>query len=112
LDRVLLWNYYFVPQWHNPDIWVAYWDKFGIPDEQPDYVGVDLDSWWIIGEREEAIEIEEALRGGRMTRMPVLGRREFLMLGGAALAVPLLARDAFAQLEPRHRCTASRPSAT
>lgn len=56
LDRVLLWNYYFVPQWHNPDIWVAYWDKFGIPDEQPDYVGVDLDSWWIIGEREEQIE--------------------------------------------------------
>jgi len=34
-----------------------------------------------------------------MTRMPVLGRREFLMLGGSALAVPLLARDAFAQLE-------------
>lgn len=58
LDRVLLWNFYFVPQWHNPDIWVAYWDKFGIPEEQPHYVGVDLDSWWIIQEREEEIEEE------------------------------------------------------
>jgi microcin C transport system substrate-binding protein len=58
LDRVLLWNYYMVPQWHNPNIWTAFWDKFGIPDEQPTYVGVDLDSWWVIQEREE--EIEEA----------------------------------------------------
>lgn len=58
LDRVLLWNFYFVPQWHNPDIWVAFWDKFGIPDDQPDYVGVDLDSWWIIPQREVAIEEE------------------------------------------------------
>jgi microcin C transport system substrate-binding protein len=34
-----------------------------------------------------------------MKKAPLIGRREFLMLGGAALAVPLLARDAFAQLE-------------
>ncbi len=56
LDRVLLWNFYVVPQWHNPDIWVAYWDKFGIPEEQPRYVGVDLDSWWIEEQREQQIE--------------------------------------------------------
>lgn len=34
-----------------------------------------------------------------MMTSPFIGRRDFLMLGGAALAVPLLARDAFAQLE-------------
>lgn len=34
-----------------------------------------------------------------MTRMPVIGRRDFLMLGGAVIAAPLLAREAFAQLE-------------
>lgn len=34
-----------------------------------------------------------------MTRQPLLGRRDFLMLGGAVLTLPLLARDAFAQLE-------------
>lgn len=56
LDRVLLWGYYLVPQWHNPEIWIAHWNKFGIPAEQPSYVGVDLDSWWIIPARETAIE--------------------------------------------------------
>lgn len=34
-----------------------------------------------------------------MMTSPFIGRRDFLILGGAALAVPLLARDAFAQLE-------------
>src|SRR5690606_16396855 len=28
LDRVLLWGFYVVPHWHNPAVWVAYWDKF------------------------------------------------------------------------------------
>jgi microcin C transport system substrate-binding protein len=56
LDRVLLWGFYMIPQWHNPDIWVAYWNKFGIPEEQPLYTGVDLESWWIIPDRETAIE--------------------------------------------------------
>jgi microcin C transport system substrate-binding protein len=45
-----------VPQWHSPEIRVAHWNKFGIPDEQPGYIGIDLDSWWIIQARETAIE--------------------------------------------------------
>ncbi len=47
LDRALLWNYYVVPQWYSDQINVAYWNKFGIPDKQPDYIGIDTDSWWI-----------------------------------------------------------------
>jgi len=47
LDRVLLWNYYVVPQWFSDTINVAYWNKFGIPEKQPDYVGIDTESWWI-----------------------------------------------------------------
>ncbi len=47
LDRALLWNYYVVPQWYSDQINVAYWNKFGIPEKQPDYVGVDTASWWI-----------------------------------------------------------------
>jgi microcin C transport system substrate-binding protein len=47
LDRVLLWNFYVVPQWYSPGLRVAYWNKFGIPEKQPGYIGVDLDSWWI-----------------------------------------------------------------
>ena len=55
LDRVLLWNYYLVPQWHLPEVWVAYWNKFGIPEKQPTYAGVDLDSWWIDKDKEAAL---------------------------------------------------------
>lgn len=56
LDRVLLWGFYLVPQYHTTEIRVAYWNKFGIPDEQPPYIGVDIDSWWILPDRETAIE--------------------------------------------------------
>ncbi len=47
LDRALLWNYYMVPQWYSDQINVAYWNKFGIPDKQPDYIGIDTFSWWV-----------------------------------------------------------------
>ncbi|RLP27972.1 extracellular solute-binding protein [Mesorhizobium sp. YM1C-6-2] len=55
LDRVLLWNYYVVPQLTRDVVWLAYWNKFGIPDKQPDYVGPDLDSWWIDPAKESAL---------------------------------------------------------
>ncbi|GLS38943.1 ABC transporter substrate-binding protein [Mesorhizobium tianshanense] len=55
LDRVLLWNYYVVPQWHRPVVWLAYWNKFGIPEKQPAYVGTDIDSWWIDKDKEKAL---------------------------------------------------------
>ncbi|MEO3997627.1 extracellular solute-binding protein [Mesorhizobium sp. CAU 1732] len=60
LDRALLWGYYYVPQYHNSEIWVAYWNKFGIPETQPAYIGVDLDSWWILPDREKVIDEEYA----------------------------------------------------
>lgn len=47
LDRILLWNYYYIPQWHSPEDWIAWWDKFGFVDSQPTYVGVDFQSWWV-----------------------------------------------------------------
>jgi len=55
LDRVLLWGYYIVPHWHLPTVWMAYWNKFGMPDTQPAYIGVDVQSWWIDPEREAAL---------------------------------------------------------
>ncbi len=56
LDRVLLHNYYTVPQWYLSKTRTAYWDKFGIPKPQPSYVGIDPESWWIIPEKEAALE--------------------------------------------------------
>nr|WP_279481065.1 extracellular solute-binding protein [Aureimonas sp. SK2] len=50
LDRVLLWNFYIVPQYHNPNIWLAWWDKFGMPEKRPAYAGIDPFSWWVKGE--------------------------------------------------------------
>ena len=35
LDRVLLWNFYVVPQWYLPVDRIAYWDKFGRPAKLP-----------------------------------------------------------------------------
>jgi len=47
LDRILLWNYYSIPNWRATETNIAYWDKFGMPENQPLYSGVDLHSWWI-----------------------------------------------------------------
>ncbi len=55
LDRVLLWNYYAVPQYYRAVIWLAYWNKFGIPDKQPAYIGADIDSWWIDEDKAKAL---------------------------------------------------------
>lgn len=55
LDRVLLWNYYMIPQWHLGKIRIAYWNKFGIPEKQPAYSGVDQNSWWIDPDKEKAL---------------------------------------------------------
>ena len=46
LDRVLLWNWYAVPQWHLQEVWVAYWNRFGHP-AAPVRTGFDFSAWWI-----------------------------------------------------------------
>jgi microcin C transport system substrate-binding protein len=56
LDRTLLWNYYTVPQYFQPTLRYAIWNKFGIPDEQPHYIGIDTMSWWVLPDREAEIE--------------------------------------------------------
>ena len=46
LDRVLLWGWYVVPQWHLGAYRLAFWDVFGFP-QPPMRAGFDIDSWWI-----------------------------------------------------------------
>ena len=55
LDRVLLWNFYVVPQLTRDLDFYAYWNKFGIPEKQPTYIGSDTESWWIDPEKEKAL---------------------------------------------------------
>ncbi|MEM7216396.1 MAG: extracellular solute-binding protein [Pseudomonadota bacterium] len=47
LDRVLKWNFYAVPLWHNPELWFAKWKHIQVPLPQPAYVGLDPFSFWI-----------------------------------------------------------------
>ena len=46
LDRVLLWNTYIIPQWHNPTVWIAHWDKFGRPQRTPSQDPGNIATWW------------------------------------------------------------------
>lgn len=57
LDRVLLWNHYVVPQWHYPYERVAYWNKFGRPEQLPKLTPAFLQVWWV--EADKAAEIRQ-----------------------------------------------------
>ncbi|MBW4022286.1 MAG: ABC transporter substrate-binding protein [Proteobacteria bacterium] len=46
LDRVLLWGWYVVPQWHLGAYRLAFWNVFGYP-KVPMRAGFDIDTWWI-----------------------------------------------------------------
>ena len=46
LDRVLMWGFYVIPQWHMNKSRIVFWDKFGFPDARPMH-GMSIMSWWI-----------------------------------------------------------------
>ena len=47
LDRVLLWNFYVVPQWTYPFQRTARWDRFGHPETMPKYGQAAFPNiWW------------------------------------------------------------------
>ncbi|MDE2383867.1 MAG: ABC transporter substrate-binding protein [Alphaproteobacteria bacterium] len=47
LDRALIWNHYMIPQWFVPYERIAYWDRFGKPEKNPDYdIGMPGTWWW------------------------------------------------------------------
>ena len=46
LDRILLWNYYYIPQHHLPAYSIAYWNKFGRPQKTAQYNFSYIDTWW------------------------------------------------------------------
>ena len=47
LDRVLLWNHFVVPQWTYGKVRTARWDRFGHPENMPQYGGAAFPTvWW------------------------------------------------------------------
>lgn len=55
LDRVLLWNYYVVPQWYNPTEWIATWDVFGRPAKLPRLTSSFSQVWWFDPAKQQAL---------------------------------------------------------
>jgi microcin C transport system substrate-binding protein len=54
LDRVLLWHDFVVPQWFSPYVRIAYWDRYGQPEQLPGLTPGFLQVWWYdekLGER-------------------------------------------------------------
>ena len=56
LDRVLLWNWYLVPNWHLRSTRLAWWDRFGMSGK-PLREGMNFDAWWV--DPQKAAHIEE-----------------------------------------------------
>ncbi|MFT0212807.1 extracellular solute-binding protein [Pseudomonas sp. F1_0610] len=50
LDRVLLWRYYSIPNWHINKHRIAYWDRFDFVKTPPYALG--LRAWWIKPEKQ------------------------------------------------------------
>ncbi len=51
LDRALQWGYYLIPHFRLNVNWVAYWDRYGIPETIPT-TGVVIGAWWIDPQKE------------------------------------------------------------
>ncbi|MBC3435795.1 ABC transporter substrate-binding protein [Pseudomonas sp. BW16M2] len=50
LDRVLQWNYYWIPNYYPPGSSTVWWNRFGLPKVQPAY-DEGLDTWWEVSPR-------------------------------------------------------------
>ena len=55
LDRALQWGYYLIPHFRLNVNWVAYWDRYGIPDTIPT-TGVVIGAWWIDPQKDAALK--------------------------------------------------------
>ncbi len=56
LDRVLLWNFYFIPGMAKEKIGIAYWDKFGQPDPVPlGRITSHVHLWWWDDEKAQRV---------------------------------------------------------
>lgn len=59
LDRVLLWNYYVVPQWHLPAQRIAWWDRFGMPKKMPRLSSAPVQVWWYDADKAAALDAKK-----------------------------------------------------
>ena len=61
LDRVLLWNFYFIPGMAKEKVGIAYWDKFGQPEPTPlNRITSHVHLWW--WDEDKATAVSEYMR--------------------------------------------------
>lgn len=58
LDRVLLWNFYVIPNWHSPYDRIAVWDMFGRPDKLPEQDPSFMRVWWLDAEKQQKLNAQ------------------------------------------------------
>ena len=75
-------------------IWVAYWNKFGIPEKQPSYIGVDIE--FLVDRPGQGGRAASQIQEPELSSPRDITRRDLLALGAAAAASPLLPGPAFA----------------
>ncbi|MEM9967051.1 MAG: extracellular solute-binding protein [Pseudomonadota bacterium] len=62
LDRALRHEFFIIPVWYNDSHWVAYYDQYEHPDEQPPLALGYLDFWWYNEDKANALIEAGALR--------------------------------------------------
>ena len=62
LDRALRHEFFLIPTGYAPDYWVAFWDMYEHPEEQPPFALGALDFWWSNADKAEALKASGALR--------------------------------------------------
>ncbi|MFA5121007.1 extracellular solute-binding protein [Zavarzinia sp.] len=60
LDRVVMWNDYFIPQYFSDVRKIAWWDRFGRPATAPVYDIGNVDTWWFDPARSAAVDAGKA----------------------------------------------------
>ena len=98
LDRVLLFGYYVIPQWHLRMQRILFWNKFSRPEVTP-RTGTSIDYWWFDDAKAAQLEKdrkretgnEKDERGGASNLSKVLGI--IIVLGVVAILLVRRARQ-------------------
>lgn len=57
LDRVLRAGRYWVPMWYRDEVWVAFWDIYDRPKQQPKFGTGAPDTWWVEPDKAKKIKV-------------------------------------------------------
>lgn len=62
MDRVMLAQRFWVPQWYKASTWVAYYDQYGHPETLPPYAVGELSFWWYDAAKGDKLKADGVLR--------------------------------------------------